>query len=88
MNMQKKYDKVEESLNPIGKTLYLNKVFGKMVLSGLWIVLLIANLICLVRMRYQNFRDWCILSVSGYFAILFIIDPLLYLILANIMLKP
>jgi hypothetical protein len=39
-------------------------------------------------MRYQAFREWSILSVSGFFAIVLIIDPILYLILACVMIKP
>ena len=81
-------DKEEETLNPSGKKFYLNKVYGKTLLLIIWVLLILGNLICLVKMRYQAFRDWCILSVSGFFAIVLIIDPILYLILACVMIKP
>ncbi len=74
-------------MNPEGKKFYLNNVYGKTFLLILWVILIIANLICLVRMRYQSFRDWCILSLVGFFTLVFIIDPILYFILAAIMLK-
>jgi hypothetical protein len=77
-----------DTLNPSEKKFYLNKVYGKTLLLIIWVLLILGNLICLVKMRYQAFRDWCILSVSGFFAIVLIIDPILYLILACVMIKP
>lgn len=38
-------------------------------------------------MRESDFRDWAILSVSEFLIIMIVIDPILYLILASIMIK-
>jgi hypothetical protein len=65
----------------------LSKIFGKSILVGLWCALVLANLICLVKMRESDFRDWAILSVSEFFIIMIVADPILYLILASIMIK-
>ena len=65
----------------------MSKIFGKSILVGLWCALVLANLICLVKMRESDFRDWAILSVSEFFIIMIVVDPILYLILASIMIK-
>ena len=38
-------------------------------------------------MRESDFRDWAILSVSEFLTIMIVIDPILYLILASVMIK-
>ncbi len=65
----------------------MTKIFGKSILVGLWCALVLGNLICLVKMREVDFRDWAILSVLEFLSIMIVIDPLLYLILAAIMIK-
>jgi hypothetical protein len=38
-------------------------------------------------MRESDFRDWAILSVSEFLIIMTVVDPIIYLILASIMIK-
>ncbi len=53
----------------------------------LWGGLGFCNMLCLIRMRENHFYDWVILSCVAFFSIIFMIDSVLYLILASIMLK-
>lgn len=73
---------------PGAKQLFVSKIFGKLLLYLLWAGLIVSNMMCLIRMRQTQFIDWVILSCAAFFSLVFIIDTLLYMILAALMLKP
>lgn len=62
-------------------------MFGKLFIVLLWAGLIIGNMLCLIRMKVEEFKIWVILSLVAFFCIVFVIDTVLYLILASIMLK-
>ncbi len=67
---------------PKDKKCFVNKMIGKLILLTTWIILAAANMICIERMKRAEFIDWIILSIITFFVIIFIIDPILYWILA------
>lgn len=69
------------------QSIYVSKHFGKALVFIVWAGLIVGNLMCFSRMVAQQFTNWVIMSCAAYFSIVFVIDTLLYLILACVMMK-
>ncbi len=70
-----------------GKKYFVNKLIAKIFLWLIWSGLAAGNMICIKSMYDTDFYNWIILSLSTFFGIIWIIDPVLYAILACIMIK-
>ena len=58
---------------------------GKIILYLVWVALILGNFYCIKNMSELNFTNWCILSVSAFGILQLVVDPLLYFILAVVM---
>ena len=81
---------VEDDEEPImnkDKTIFVNKIIAKAILGAVWIALAAGNMLCIQKMVSKDFYNWLILSLITFFGIIFLIDPLLYLILVCLMIR-
>lgn len=69
------------------KRLFISKKFGKSLIFVLWLGLMAANLMCISRMATIQFKEWVLFSCVAFFGIVLIIDPLIYFILACLMIR-
>lgn len=69
------------------KTIFINKIIAKVILLMIWVALATGNMLCIQKMYATDFYNWLILSLVTFFGIIFLIDPLLYLILVFQMIK-
>lgn len=69
------------------KKLYINKLIGKGLCLALWICLIIIHVICLYNLRVHQFYNWLILSILTFAIIIVVVDPIIYFILACLVLS-
>ncbi|CDW88880.1 UNKNOWN [Stylonychia lemnae] len=67
--------------------LFINKIIGKAMLILCWTLLIIGNIFSLKYMSQERFIEWLILSLVAFVFIQLVLDPLLYWILASIMVE-
>jgi hypothetical protein len=72
---------------PDEKRYFINKMIGKVILLLIWVALATGNMLCIQKMIADDFYNWLILSLLTFFGIIFVIDPILYLILVCKMIK-
>lgn len=72
----------ESHIHSDDKQLYINKIIGKALIGVIWSTLIISHFIGLRLIKPSLLHYWAILSVVTYLVMLFVIDPILYVILS------
>lgn len=67
--------------------MFVTKIFGKVLLFLVWAGLITANTFCIIQMDSPQFINWVIFSLAAFTGIIFIVDTVLYMILACLMLR-
>lgn len=73
--------------SPRGQPFFISKFIGKAIVVLMWMGLMASNMIAVTQMDEEQFKNWIVLSIVAFFSIIFVIDPVIYLVLTFLMLK-